>query len=73
MPCHQRKIYHSENGDSWWLCREEDGRISILHEASLSAGGNSTKLEIAEFLAHGKAAPAHHALLGLIGDLTKAV
>jgi hypothetical protein len=73
MDCHQRKIYHSEIGESWWLCCEEDGRISILQEASLSAGGNSTKLEIAEFLADGEAAPAAQALLGLIGDLTNAL
>jgi hypothetical protein len=23
---YQRQIYLSENGDNWWLCRDEDGR-----------------------------------------------
>jgi hypothetical protein len=29
----QREIYHSENGDRWFLCRDDDGRVFVLHQA----------------------------------------
>lgn len=40
MSTYQRKIY-SENGDSWWLCREEGGSVYVLHEANISSGAKS--------------------------------
>ena len=30
MSDYQREIYHSENGDRWLLCREDDGRVFVL-------------------------------------------
>jgi hypothetical protein len=72
MSTHQRKIYISENGDSWWLCREDGGRVYVLHEANLSSGGTTTKLEIGDFLSAGKGGPEHQSLLRLIGELTLA-
>jgi hypothetical protein len=71
MATHQRKIFRSDNGDEWWLCREQGGRVFVLHEANLSSGGNCTKIEITDFLntEHGRA--EHQALLRLIGELTK--
>jgi hypothetical protein len=39
MSDHQREIYHSENGDRWLLCRDDDGRIFVLHKANVSSGG----------------------------------
>jgi hypothetical protein len=66
----QRKIHQSENGDSWWLC--QDGNvIFILHEANISAGGNVTKTELANFLVNNRGAPEHQALLKMIGGLTE--
>jgi hypothetical protein len=32
----ERQLYHSENGDRWFLCRDDDGRVSILHKANVS-------------------------------------
>ena len=32
MSDHQREIYHSENGDKWFLCRDDDGRVFDLIE-----------------------------------------
>jgi len=32
----QRELYHSSNGDRWSLCREDDGRVFVLHQANLS-------------------------------------
>jgi hypothetical protein len=67
----QRKIYHSENGDTWWLCRDDRGQVYILHEANLASGGSSTKIQIGDFLAEGRAGPEHQALLKLIGTLAE--
>jgi hypothetical protein len=66
----QRKIYHSENGDTWWLCRDDGGQVYILHEANLASGGSNTKIQIGDFLAADRAGPEHQALLKLVGTLT---
>jgi hypothetical protein len=65
----QRKIYHSENGDEWWLCRDGGGNPFVLHEANLPSDGNSTKIEISDFLAKERAGPEHQALRRLIVGL----
>jgi hypothetical protein len=65
----EREIYHSENGDRWFLCRDEDERVFVLHKANLSSGGTATKIELGDFLGRGKAGPEHQALSWLIGSL----
>jgi hypothetical protein len=65
----ERKIYGSENGDTWWLCRDESGRVYVLHESNLSSGGTTTKIQIGDFFAEGRAGPEHQGLLKLIGTL----
>ena len=62
MSDHQREIYHSENGDRWLLCRDDDGRVFVLHRANVSSGGTETKIQLGEFLGEGKAGPEHQAL-----------
>src|SRR4051812_4220294 len=69
MSDHQREIYHSENGDRWLLCRDDDGRVFVLHKANLSSGGTATEIEFGDFLARGKAGPEHQSLARLIGSL----
>jgi hypothetical protein len=69
MSNRQREIYHSENGDRWLLCRDDDGRAFVLHKANVSSGGTATKIEIGDFLGRGKAGPEHQALARLIGRL----
>jgi hypothetical protein len=32
---HQRKIYQSSNGDSWWLCRDQDGQFLFCMKRTL--------------------------------------
>jgi hypothetical protein len=64
----QRKIYQSENGDSWWLCRDANG-VCVLHEANLPSGGTVTKIDLAQFLAGGRNPPEKQALVALIGEL----
>ncbi|MCA1453099.1 hypothetical protein I6F35_07670 [Bradyrhizobium sp. BRP22] len=65
----QRKIHQSENGDSWWLCQDCKG-VFILHETNIFAGGDVTKIGLAEFLANDSGAPEHQAFLKMIGGLT---
>jgi hypothetical protein len=65
----QREIYHSENGDRWFLCRDDDGRVFVLHQANVSSGGAATKIEMGDFLGRGKMGPEHQALIHLIGGL----
>ena len=69
MSNRQREIYHSENGDRWLLCRDDDGRAFVLHKANVSSGGTATKIELGDFLGTGKAGPEHQALARLIGRL----
>ena len=69
MSDYQREIYHSENGDRWLLCRDDDGRVFVLHKANVSSGGTATKIELGDFLGKGKAGPEHQALTRLIGSL----
>jgi hypothetical protein len=66
---HQREIYHSENGDKWFLCRDDDSRVFVLHKANVSSGGTVTKIELGDFLGRGKAGPEHQALASLTGSL----
>jgi hypothetical protein len=71
MSDRRREIYLSENGDKWFLCRDEDedGRVFVLHKANVSSGGTATKIELGDFLGRGKAGPEHQALSRLIGRL----
>ena len=69
MSNRQREICHSENGDRWLLCRDDDGRAFVLHKANVSSGGTAIKIELGDFLGRGKAGPEHQALARLIGRL----
>ena len=69
MSDHQREIYHSENGDRWFLCREDDGRPFVVHNTNEASGGTVTKIELRDFLGRGKEGPEHQALVCLIGRL----
>jgi len=69
MSDHEREIYRSENGDRWLLCRDDDGRVFVLHKANVSSGGAVTKIELGDFLGRGKAGPEHQMLARLIGSL----
>jgi hypothetical protein len=55
MSTHQREIYNSENGDKWFLCRDNDGGAFVLHKANVSSGGTATKIELGDFLGRDKA------------------
>ena len=45
---------NSENGDKWFLCRDDDGRVFVLRKANVSSGGTATKIELENFLGKGQ-------------------
>src|SRR5882672_10162649 len=46
---------HSEIGDKWFLCRDDDGRVFVLRKANVSSGGTATKIKLGNFSERGKA------------------
>jgi hypothetical protein len=69
MPAKARELYASSNGDRWYLVREPGSeRVFVRHEPNAASGGDTSLIEIAEFLMqnHG---PQHSELLRLIGSL----
>ena len=69
MPVEQMELHGSSNGDRWLLVHEpRSGRVFVTHEPNIASGGDSSFIEIGEFLmqTHG---PQHNELLRLIGTL----
>jgi hypothetical protein len=67
----KRELYRSApNGDRWSIVKEP-GQVFIEHVPNLSSGGQTERIEIAEFLAVGAHGPEHQALLHLIGTLVE--
>jgi hypothetical protein len=73
MTFQSRELYRGgPNGDRWSLVREPtSGRVFIEHEPNISSGGQTSRMEIGDFLAHGGHGPEHQALLRLIGTLVE--
>ena len=73
MTFQSRELYRGgPNGDRWSLVRElTSGRVFIEHEPNISSGGQTPRIEIGDFLAHGGHGPEHQALLRLIGTLVE--
>jgi hypothetical protein len=68
MTTREKEIYHSANGDRWFLCRDRD-RVFVLHRANESSGGRITQIDLGDFLRKGNAGPEHQALLQMVGSL----
>ena len=71
MPRGERELYRSSNGDRWFLvCEPSSERVFIRHQPNAASGGDTSLVEIAEFLLddHG---PQHRELLRLIGTLAE--
>ncbi len=73
MPLQRRELYRSApNGDRWSLVREPASeRVFIEHEPNASSGGQTTHIEIGDFLVRGGHGAEHQALLRLIGTLVE--
>jgi hypothetical protein len=65
----KREIYSSPNGDRWFLVRDPNGRVAILHEPNPASGGQVSDIDVGTFLIRGGRAPEHQELLRLIGTL----
>ncbi len=67
-----RLLYHSENGDRWFLVRDPGSEWPFVrHIANDASGGQTTDVGIAEFLIRGVYGPEHTRLLRLIGTLVE--
>jgi hypothetical protein len=62
-----KELYHSSNGDRWYLARDPDtGRVFVKHQANLPSGGHVEKIEVGVFLSQGEG-PEQQELLQLLG------
>jgi hypothetical protein len=63
-------LYHSANGDAWFLARDPaTGQPFVRHEANGRSGGQVTDIDLGAFLS-GEWHPEQAALLRLIGTLS---
>jgi hypothetical protein len=69
MTLQARMLYTSSNGDSWSLCRNQDGHLVVLHESNSKSGGKLSEIDLSTFLADRNQRPEHEALRQLIGEL----
>ena len=67
------ELYRSApNGDQWSLVQDtESGRVFIEHKPNVSSGGQTSQMEIGDFLAHGAHGREHRAHLHLIATLVE--
>jgi hypothetical protein len=63
-----RELYSSPNGDRWYLCKDASGRVFVLHQANIPSGGQTSQIELRDFLTSGYG-PEQQALLQMIGML----
>jgi hypothetical protein len=64
-----RELYHSANGDRWYLAYDASIGVFIRHEPNLASGGKKTDVEIGAFLGQPGQGPEKQELLRLIGTL----
>lgn len=63
------QFHYSSNGDRWFLARDDLLEAMVLHQANAPAGGNVSRVTLADFLDGNPDAPERKALLRLIGSL----
>ena len=73
MAFKSRELYRSgANGDRWFLVLDsQSGRVFVEHRPNASSGGQTSRVEVGDFLTHGGKGPEHQALLRLIGTLVE--
>ena len=62
------ELYSSPNGDRWHLCKDASGRVFVLHQANIPSGGQTSHIELSDFLTRGYG-PEQQALIRMIGTL----
>ena len=63
-----KELYSSSNGDRWLLCKDESGRVFVVHQANVPSGGKISRIELGTFLSRGNG-PEQQALLERIGSI----
>ena len=69
MDVQSRELYHSANGDRWYLVCDSAAGVSIRHEPNRASGGKISNMEIGTFLSQSGQGPEKQELLRLIGTL----
>ena len=60
-------FYRSSNGDQWYLVQEPGAeKMYVRHQPNRASGGQSSLMELADFLPEGHD-PQHEALLHVLG------
>src|SRR2546430_1985184 len=54
--------------DRWHLCKDASGRVFVLHQANIPSGGQTSHIELGDFLTRGYG-PEQQALSQMIGTL----
>jgi hypothetical protein len=66
----ERLIYESSNGDVWVLARDPASKMPVVkHQPNASSGGQTSCMDLGEFLRCRAGGPEHKALLKLVGTL----
>ena len=69
LPITEREFYRSSNGDRWCLFQEKGStRGYVRHQPNRASGGQSSLMDIRDFLAEGHG-PQHEALRSLLGKV----
>jgi hypothetical protein len=68
MPSSESAFYRSSNGDQWFLVKGTGLEpLHVRHQPNKASGGQSSTMEITEFLSEGPG-PQHDALVRLLGS-----
>ena len=63
----EEAFYRSPNGDQWYFVQEPGaGRMYVRHQPNRASGGQSSPVDVEDFLSEGHG-PQHEALLRLLG------
>ena len=69
MDVETRELYHSANGDRWYLACDPAAVVFIRHEPNRASGGKISNIEIGTFLSQPGQSPDKQELLRLIATL----
>jgi hypothetical protein len=59
----RKELYNSPNGDRWFLLKDNNGKLVVIHEPNKSSGGTPSEVAVDVFLAHSGRGPEHEALV----------
>ena len=64
-----KELYHSANGDRWYLAHDSTSGVFIRHVPNLASGGKSSDIQLGAFLSQPGQSPEKQELLRLIATL----